>query len=176
MDTGTQGHQKRAFQDASIKINPSVLLPGLFLIGVLIILALTGPTEMLERYLLIPVQAGNRVDYGRDPFELSFMPIDEDILEGGMGLGEIQPEGFSGTATSFAAPSSTPESVLPSPTLQVTQAAPTEIPATAILPTLPLPTEPLPISLPTLPLPEIIPTEPLEIVPTLISPVLTLLP
>jgi len=123
---------------------------------VLILLALTRPVDMFESYVDLPVQASGQANYSRDPSDLSFVPIDPDILEA-MESPVLQPEG--GTATpNLTARTSTPTPQSPTATQIATQPTSTDILPTSILPTLPPPTEILP-PLPTLS------ADPLDILP-----------
>jgi len=164
------------------KSNPEyhgLLLPGFILFGVLILMFITQAAWIFEEYLLFPVHANSRANYSRDPLDLSFAPVNPELINEFLGIpAQIEQDTNNGPATDLTQPISTPTPDLfsPTPPTEPPLPSPTELLATPLPSTLPLPT-----LIPTLP--EVIPTaesiistSPVEPIPTIISPLQTALP
>ena len=81
MHSRTKNLQRPLAEEAPIQADPMLMLPGLFVFGVLIIMILAGRQVNSRVTWMIPVQAASRADYASDPFNLNFAPIDPDIIE-----------------------------------------------------------------------------------------------
>ncbi len=137
---------------------------------------LTQATWIFEEYLLFPVHANSEANYSQDPLELSFAPVNPVLIDELLGLpANIDQRTDVGSATdpAKAIPTSTPDLYSPTPP---TEPSPTEFLATPLPSALPLPTliPTLPGAIPTAE--TIISTQPAELIPTLISPIQTVLP
>lgn len=139
-----------------IEIHLGHVLPGFFVLGALVNLALTTPNWNLHGFARVALHASGRANYSADSFDLVFAPVDADIIEDaansepGFTIGAdeksptapVQPIPSATEITTPAIPTPSEEPTLPVPTLPV---------PTLPLPTLPIPTLPLP-TLPNLPL------------------------
>lgn len=164
-----------------MEIRLRYVLPGLIALGAIVNLALTQPRWQLFGFAEVTIRANRVADYSPEIANLSFSPIDPDIIEdAGRHLenssdDEANPNiatrvPSEATATPQVTSEGNPTSTLPqNPTLP----APTLSLPTLPIPTLPLPTLPLPTDIvPTLPVPTVeIPDLP---VPTIQLPILPL--
>ena len=140
---------------------------------------LTQATWIFEEYLLFPVHATSEANYSQDPLEFSFAPVNPALIDELLGLpANIDQRTDVGSATdpAKAIPTSTPDLYSHTPPTQPPLPSPTEFLTTPLPSVLPLPTliPTLPGAIPTAE--TIISTQPVELIPTLISPIQTILP
>jgi hypothetical protein len=150
--TGNSAREDVAVPIGRMEIKLGLTLPFLFVVGALTNLALTTPNLNLQGFAEVAVHAHRRANYSQDTFELSFAPIDPEIIDelGGSAAG-LPSGGSEESDTVISIPTLTPISSLP--------VLPTTTPTQSNNPTLP------PIDLPTLPadLPDELPTLPIDL-------------
>ncbi len=139
-----------------VEIRLGHVLPGLFVIGALVNLALTTPNWDRRGFARVALHASGQADYSPDSPGLIFAPVDPDIIEEVKGDGSdssIENTEFSQPSAPTQIPVTTP-STMSTPTISITEPPqPTHMPTfpRPPLPTNILPDLPLPIDLPELP-------------------------
>lgn len=143
-------------QNDPFELKLGYVMPVLFVIGALINLGISGSLGFnLSGFNELSLKPRTSANYGVDPFDLVFAPVDPDIISDAQGDQTSSSGGESGTATDPPTTTPTPIAIgteLPVPTLP------------GNLPTLPVPT--LPIELPTVP--ALVPTV-VSLIPTTVS-------
>jgi hypothetical protein len=141
------------------------VLPGLIALGAMVNLALTQPRWYMLGFADVSVHANRVADYSSELADLTFAPIDPDIIEDASrdvetstgGENSLDTEAQAPTNSNFASPT-------PILTLEINAT-----PTSPQVPTLPLPTLPLPtVQIPTLEVPT-------DLFPPVLEPILPVL-
>ena len=126
------------------------VLPGLIALGAMVNLALTQPRWYMLGFANVSVHANGAADYSPELADLTFAPIDPDIIEDAGRDAGVSTNGENNLDTEGQLPTN---AIFASPTPMVTLEM-NATPTSPQVPTLPLPTLPLPtVEIPTLPLP-----------------------
>lgn len=149
---------------ANIELKAGYLLPALFIVGALVNFGVSGSlSPNFDRFAEVSFQALGVANYSQDPFELSFPPVDADIIEDALGTQASQnvdgQAAGSGSAQATPTPGTAAQTPTPGPmNLPTVVVPPIDLTSLPALPTLPavvqtvLPVLPtLPAILPTLP-------------------------
>jgi hypothetical protein len=136
--------------------------------GAMISLAMTQPSWSFEGFLQLALHAERQADYLPDAMNLSFAPVNPEIVDDVHDYQvEITPS-LDGSETNDGKPAPDFPTATAQPTSLISGSeTPPSLPTNPSLPTLPLPTDPLPtLALPTAPNP-ILPLPTVDILPTI---------